>query len=86
MSTLLKALRRAEQPQFTPHIPAMGLPVTQEEEPNRRWIWWALVPLALVMGAAANYGWHLSHLKPEEQQVDVKEVVTPPLGMRHSRV
>ena len=56
----------------------MGLPVSQEEEPNRRWIWWALVPLALVMGAAANYGWHLYHLKPVEQQVEVKEVVTPP--------
>ena len=35
--------------------------------------------LALVMGAAANYGWHLYHLKPVEQQVEVKEVVTPPL-------
>ncbi|UDN27519.1 GspB family T2SS assembly factor variant ExeB [Aeromonas caviae] len=78
MSTLLKALRRADQPQFTPHMPLMGLPVSQEEEPNRRWIWWALVPLALVMGAAANYGWHLYHLKPVEQQVEVKEVVTPP--------
>ena len=39
MSTLLKALRRADQPQFTPHMPLMGLPVSQEEEPNRRWIW-----------------------------------------------
>lgn len=36
MSTLLKALRRADQPQFTPHMPLMGLPVSQEEEPNRR--------------------------------------------------
>ena len=41
MSTLLKALRRADQPQFTPYMPLMGLPVSQEEEPNRRWIWWA---------------------------------------------
>ena len=57
MSTLLKALRRADQPQFTSHIPAMGLPVTQEEEQNRRWIWWLLAPLALLMGAGANYGW-----------------------------
>lgn len=78
MSTLLKALRRADQPQFTPHMPMMGLPVSQEEEPNRRWIWWLLAPLALVMGAGANYGWHLYHLKPIEQQIEVKEVVTPP--------
>ena len=28
MSTLLKALRRADAPQHAPHIPAMGLPVT----------------------------------------------------------
>ncbi|MGL5812956.1 MAG: GspB family T2SS assembly factor variant ExeB [Aeromonas sp.] len=78
MSTLLKALRRADQPQFTPHMPLMGLPVSQEEEPSRRWIWWLLAPLALVMGAGANYGWHLYHLKPIEQQIEVKEVVTPP--------
>lgn len=78
MSTLLKALRRADQSQFTPHMPLMGLPVSQEEEPGRRWIWWLLVPLALLMGAAANYGWHLYHLKPLEQQIEVKEVVTPP--------
>ncbi|MGY3858110.1 MULTISPECIES: GspB family T2SS assembly factor variant ExeB [Aeromonas] len=78
MSTLLKALRRADQPQFTPHMPLMGLPVSQDEEPNRRWIWWLLAPLALVMGAGANYGWHLYHLKPIEQQIEVKEVVTPP--------
>lgn len=78
MSTLLKALRRADQPQFTPHMPLMGLPVSQEEEPNRRWIWWLLAPLALVMGAGANYGWHLHNLKPIEQQIEVKEVVTPP--------
>ena len=78
MSTLLKALRRADQSQFTPHMPLMGLPVSQEEEPGRRWIWWLLAPLALLMGAAANYGWHLYHLKPLEQQIEVKEVVTPP--------
>jgi general secretion pathway protein B len=78
MSTLLKALRRAEQPQFTPHIPAMGLPVTQEEEQNRRWIWWLLAPLALLMGAGANYGWHLLNNRPIEKTVEVKEVVTPP--------
>lgn len=78
MSTLLKALRRADQPQLTTHMPLMGLPVGQEEEPSRRWIWWLLAPLALVMGAGANYGWHLYHLKPIEQQIEVKEVVTPP--------
>ncbi|WP_310596929.1 GspB family T2SS assembly factor variant ExeB [Aeromonas aquatica] len=78
MSTLLKALRRADQPQFTPHMPLMGLPISQEEEPNRRWIWWLLAPLALLMGAGANYGWHLYHLKPIEQRVEIKELVTPP--------
>jgi general secretion pathway protein B len=78
MSTLLKALRRADQPQFTPHMPLMGLSVSREEEPNRRWIWWLLAPLALLMGAGANYGWHLLNLKPIEQQVEVKEVIKPP--------
>ncbi|WP_219591385.1 GspB family T2SS assembly factor variant ExeB [Aeromonas salmonicida] len=78
MSTLLKALRRADQPQFTSHIPAMGLPVTQEEEQNRRWIWWLLAPFALLMGAGANYGWHLLNNRPIEKTIEVKEVVTPP--------
>ena len=57
---------------------AMGLPVSQEEEQPRRWIWWLLAPLALVMGAAANYGWHLLNNRPIEKMVEVKEVVTPP--------
>ena len=37
-----------------------------------------LAPLALVMGAAANYGWHLLNNRPIEKTVEVKEVVTPP--------
>ena len=78
MSTLLKALRRADQPQFTPHMPMMGLSVTQAEEPSRRWIWWLLVPLAVAMGAGANYGWHLLNNRPIEEKVEVKEVITPP--------
>ncbi|MCS3460403.1 GspB family T2SS assembly factor variant ExeB [Aeromonas sp. BIGb0445] len=78
MSTLLKALRRADAPQHAPHIPAMGLPVTREEEPNRAWIWWLLAPLAIAMGAAANYGWHLLHNRPIEERVEVKEIVTAP--------
>lgn len=78
MSTLLKALRRADTPQHAPYIPAMGLPVSREEEPNRAWIWWLLAPLAIAMGAAANYGWHLLHNRPIEEQVEVKEIVTAP--------
>lgn len=78
MSTLLKALRRADAPQHAPYIPAMGLPVSREEEPNRAWIWWLLAPLAIAMGAAANYGWHLLHNRPIEEQVEVKEIVTAP--------
>ncbi|WP_429080892.1 GspB family T2SS assembly factor variant ExeB [Aeromonas bivalvium] len=78
MSTLLKALRRADAPQHAPHIPAMGLPVSREEEADRPWLWWALVPLAIVMGAAANYGWHLLHNKPIEERVEVEERVTAP--------
>ncbi|WP_279464532.1 GspB family T2SS assembly factor variant ExeB [Aeromonas veronii] len=78
MSTLLKALRRAQQPQLSAHIPAMGLPMPQEEERSPRRIGWLLVPLALLLGAGANYGWHLLHLRPIEEKVEVKEVITPP--------
>ena len=78
MSTLLKALRRAQQPQLSAHIPAMGLPMPREEERSPRRIGWLLAPLALLLGASANYGWHLIHLRPIEEKVEVKEVITPP--------
>lgn len=78
MSTLLKALRRAQQPQLSAHIPAMGLPMPRGEERSPRRIGWLLAPLALLLGASANYGWHLIHLRPIEEKVEVKEVITPP--------
>ncbi|EKP0309565.1 type II secretion system assembly factor GspB [Aeromonas veronii] len=78
MSTLLNALRRAQQPQCSTHIPAMGLPMPREEARSSRRIGWLLAPLALLLGAGANYGWHLIHLRPIEEKVEVKEVITPP--------
>ncbi|MFE8712524.1 GspB family T2SS assembly factor variant ExeB [Aeromonas allosaccharophila] len=78
MSTLLKALHRAQQPQQSTHIPAMGLPMPREEARTSRRIGWLLAPLALLLGAGANYGWHLIHLRPIEEKVEVKEVITPP--------
>lgn len=78
MSTLLKALHRAQQPQQSAHIPAMGLPMPREEARTSRRIGWLLAPLALLLGAGANYGWHLIHLRPIEEKVEVKEVITPP--------
>lgn len=78
MSTLLKALRRAQQPSLSVHIPAMGLPMPRDEEHSPRRTGWLLAPLALLLGAGANYGWHLLHLRPIEEKVEVKEVITPP--------
>ena len=78
MSTLLKALHRAQQPQQSAHIPAMGLPMPREEDRSPRRIGWLLAPLALLLGAGANYGWHLLHLRPIEEKVEIKEVITPP--------
>ncbi|MGY3949355.1 general secretion pathway protein GspB [Aeromonas allosaccharophila] len=78
MSTLLKALHRAQQPQQSAHIPAMGLPMPREEARTSRRIGWLLAPLALLLGAGANYGWHLIHLRPIEEKVEIKEVITPP--------
>lgn len=78
MSTLLKALHRAQQPQPQTCIPAMGLAMPREEARTSRRLVWLLAPLALLLGAGANYGWHLIHLRPIEEKVEVKEVVTPP--------
>ena len=78
MSTLLNALHRAQQPSQQRFIPAMGLAVTREEARPARRISWLLAPLALLLGAGANYSWHLIHLRPIEEKVEVKEVITPP--------
>ncbi|ALP39954.1 type II secretion system assembly factor GspB [Aeromonas schubertii] len=77
MSTLLNALRRAETPVGTPHIPAMGL-ATRPEPTTPRWIWPLLALLALLLGAGANYGWHWLNNKPLEQKVEVTHKVVPP--------
>ncbi|WP_421321013.1 type II secretion system assembly factor GspB [Aeromonas veronii] len=78
MSTLLKALHRAQQPQPQPqiYIPAMGLP-SKETRPSPH-LTWLFALLALLLGAGANYSWHLLHLRPIEERVEVKEVITPP--------
>ena len=78
MSTLLKALHRAQQPQPQTCIPAMGLAMPREEARTSRRLVWLLAPLALLLGAGANYGWHLIHLRPIEEKVEVKKVITPP--------
>lgn len=77
MSTLLKALQRAQQPPQA-HIPGMGLAIARDEARTPRRIGWLLVPLALLLGAAANYGWHLLHNRPIEKRVEVKQIVPPP--------
>lgn len=78
MSTLLNALRRAQQPSQQSHIPAMGLAIAREEAQPARRVGWLLAPLALLLGAGANYGWHLIHLRPIEEKVEVKEVIASP--------
>ncbi|MFM5401587.1 type II secretion system assembly factor GspB [Aeromonas sp. 600724] len=76
MSTLLKALHRAQQPQI--YIPAMGLAIpSKETRPSPR-LTWLFALLALLLGAGANYGWHLLHLRPIEERIEVKKVITPP--------
>ena len=77
MSTLLNALRRADAPAGTPHIPSMGL-AARPEPTTPRWIWPLLALLALMLGAGANYGWHRLNTKPVEQKVEVTHKVIPP--------
>ena len=78
MSMLLSARRQASRA-GSAFEASLGLSVRDEGRIWRLILGWVVgLPLCLLMGAAANYGWHLYHLKPIEQQIEVKEVVTPP--------
>ncbi|MGL5660643.1 MAG: type II secretion system assembly factor GspB [Aeromonas sp.] len=88
MSTLLHALRRAQQPQPSVYTPAMASPITgrpimggaipKQERRTPYPIGWLLASLALLLGAAANYGWQLIHLRPIEEQVEITTLITAP--------
>ncbi|MGL4351154.1 MAG: type II secretion system assembly factor GspB [Plesiomonas shigelloides] len=77
MSTLLRALIRAQQPYQAQYITGMGLPTPWLEQKNFCHVSWLLAPLALLLGAATNYGWHLIHLHPIKEEVEVKKIITP---------
>ncbi len=73
MSILLSAKRQHERPGHAFEA-SLGLGIERE----RQWLgpllaWLIGLPLCLVLGAAANYGWHWWHNQPIEERVEIKE-------------
>ena len=73
MSILLSAKRQHDRP-GSAFEASLGLGVERE----RQWLrpllaWVAGLPLCLILGAAANYGWHWWHNQPREERVELRE-------------
>ena len=73
MSILLSAKRQHERPSS-----AFEASLGRGVERERRWMgpvlaWVIGMPLCLLLGAGANYGWHWWHNQPIEERVELKE-------------
>ena len=78
MSILLSATRQQARP-GSAFEASLGLRVERE----RQWlgpllIWACGLPLCLVLGAVANYGWHWWHNQPREERVELREATPLP--------
>ena len=78
MSILLSAKRQHDRP-GSAFEASLGLGVERE----RQWlgpllIWACGLPLCLVLGAVANYGWHWWHNQPREERVELREATPLP--------
>ncbi len=78
MSILLSAKRQQARP-GSAFEASLGLRVERE----RQWlgpllIWACGLPLCLVLGAVANYGWHWWHNQPREERVELREATPLP--------
>lgn len=78
MSILLSAKRQHERPGRAFEA-SLGLGIERE----RQWLgpllaWVCGLPLCLLLGAGANYGWHWLHNKPREERVELHEATPLP--------
>ena len=78
MSILLSAKRQQARP-GSAFEASLGLRVERE----RQWLgpllaWACGLPLCLILGAAANYGWHWWHNQPREERVELREATPLP--------
>lgn len=78
MSILLSAKRQHERPSSAFEA-SLGLGVERE----RRWLgpllaWVIGMPLCVVLGAGANYGWHWWNNKPREERIEIRKVTPLP--------
>jgi general secretion pathway protein B len=85
MSILLSAKRQHERPGHAFEA-SLGLGVERE----RQWLgpvlaWLLGLPLCLLLGAGANYGWHWWHNKPIEERVELKESTPLPYRVAASQ-
>lgn len=82
MSMLLSARRQAAKP-GSAFEASLGIAVSNEKDLVWRTVlaWVVGLPLCLVMGAAANYGWHWWHNAPVEQRIEIKSQTPLPYAL-----
>lgn len=81
MSMLLSARRQASRASSAFEA-SLGLSVRDEGQIWRIVLGWVVgLPLCLVMGAAANYGWHWWYNAPVEQRVEIKTPTSLPYAL-----
>ncbi len=81
MSMLLSARRQASRA-GSAFEASLGLSVRDEGRIWRLILGWVVgLPLCLLMGAAANYGWHWLHNEPVEQRVEIKKATPLPYAL-----
>lgn len=74
LTTAARRAKRAEQSHFF-----MPTRLSGEESYKSIWlIWWVGLPLCLIVGAVANYGWHYRYDVPRIRRVEVPHATALP--------
>lgn len=74
LTTAFRRSKRAEQSHFFMPTRLSG----EESNKSIRLIWWAGLPLCLIVGAVANYGWHYRYDVPRIRRVEVPHATALP--------
>lgn len=74
LTTASRRAKRAEQSHFFMPTRLSG----EESNKSIQLIWWMGLPLCLIVGAIANYGWHYRYDAPRIRRVEVPHATALP--------